>query len=382
MAGEKIRFFSTEDIAIPDKYDINLTWINAALNEGSPYAFPCKNEEELIVKYIEKAAKWQDANPSAEVNIWYDSYFTTPKSVAATQSVLDQNKRFSTIKLRDIRDIEVVKNNPDSFSDRVPIYARVDLIKLILCVHSIETVGNDSAIYADLAVGDLRADNGRMPKDQLFNAEVMAKLKKYGLELGKDCRKVENQFIQVLNKPETLIALKLLIDSTLLRIVTTLNIARENKEILLNLDSGIVIIELLRTIPRLIRGLVATEDSNKIRVNLQAFDWDSPEEWVEYDPKTHGCIPFGNFFHRTNGCRIFIEKEHGSLVKSPEEAIKLPDESSEYQLGRNDTDTRSGGSHGVSPSKLPIRDPANGNTYQCVFMLSPSIPHKSTLEYN
>src|SRR5258708_34897081 len=117
---------------IPSHYSINLMWINLTLDPSKPYICTYTTESDLITQFLDKAKKWKAANPEAEVNIWYDSKFITQKSLQDTQSVLNkmgqQDSSFN-IKLRDIRDIDIVKNNPDVFSDNVPIYFRIDLLK-------------------------------------------------------------------------------------------------------------------------------------------------------------------------------------------------------------------------------------------------------------
>jgi hypothetical protein len=73
------RFFddSTTAITGPDKYAINMAWINRSLQENQNYIFPCNSESELIKQFLERAWKWQTANPDAAVSIWYDGQFTS-----------------------------------------------------------------------------------------------------------------------------------------------------------------------------------------------------------------------------------------------------------------------------------------------------------------
>lgn len=62
--------------------------------------------------------------------------------------------------LQDIREIPIVRDNPDSFSDYLPIYFKVDLIKFILCLHSLENQYDDCVIVSDFLVGNSPTDKG------------------------------------------------------------------------------------------------------------------------------------------------------------------------------------------------------------------------------
>lgn len=373
----------------PASYAINLAWINQSLNPEQTYAFPCDSKEELINQYLDKALKWKRANQEAVVNFWYDSHFTSAKALANTIEILKSDERFSQIELRDIRDIDIVKRNPDSFSDMVPVYVRVDLIKLILCVFSIENDSMDAATFSDLDVGELRPNKDRMSKTELFNPEIMKKLIEFGLELGADASgKTENQFIQIFNKPETLIAIKITIDAALLRVITVLNMARKRgKGYLCHLSSGAVFLSLTQETPALIGSQLAKDDANKMKINLQVFDWERNEEWVTYDPLTHGCIPLGNAYLGAHAFKfVFIlEQNDQFIVKKLESAVKFPVDSSIYELGRRDIDSRTGRSHGGLADRTLLdhlidRDPANGQRYECEFLLPPTFYKTSGFE--
>jgi hypothetical protein len=358
-----------------------MVWINRTLKENQKYIFPCNYESELIEKFLERAWKWQIANPDAIVSIWYDSRFSSREAISSTQGVMDKYPQFSKVTLKDIREVEIVKLNADSFSDMVPVYVRVDLVKLILCVHSIEKEGMDSSSFSDMDIGEKRADKGRMNKEQLYNPDVMRKLLSFGFEVGSDGAKPENQFIQLWKKPEALIAFKLTIDATFLRIVTVLNFAhRKNQEdvnFLKHLNSGTVFVPLVRQTVNLLYGLIATEDKNTIKVNLQAFNYSSAEEWLLYDPQQHGCIPLGNFYMGDRGGDLLNLYEVDGEVKCGRPPIELPEAYPEIIMGRNDMHTKGGSAHPVIISDLVDRKPENGDIYQFTLMLPPAILKES-----
>ena len=59
-----------------------------------------------------------------------------------------------------------MKQNIDAFSDQIPVYFRIDLLKCIIVIDAIERDSQDAAIFADLEVGDGREH--RMSKEELF----------------------------------------------------------------------------------------------------------------------------------------------------------------------------------------------------------------------
>lgn len=356
---------------MPTRYGINLMWVNQTLDPNQPYLSKNKTEEEAIANFLDKAKKWKVANPEAEVNIWYDSQFATKEAIAATQRLLDtkvQPELSSKIRLRDVREIDIVKNNPDVFSDMIPIYFRVDLLKLIIIIQNIEQDANDVAIFSDLEVGDRRPNQDRMGKNELFKEEVMNQLSIMGITLGIDgWGKVENQFIQVLNMPQTLTALKITIDANMFRVISMCNLAKEKglKGLLAELTSA-CFASLKRETPALIYGLKAQTEKDKIKVNAKLLNINATEEWIDYDPYVHGCLPLGNFFKAAYVVPLIIEKD-GSLTYQ-HKYIKLP----QVPLkGRDDMDTRTGMDHSVNVDALPDRNPTQGEKYQCHFMITP-----------
>lgn len=135
----------------------------------------------------------------------------------------------SPVQLRDVREIPCVKDNPDIFTSRIPIYFRVDLLKLIILLHSIENDHCDAAVFSDLEVGNRRELDTRMSKQELFDSCVCEGFKKMGFVLG-DKRAFandnhtypENQFLQLHNNPLTLDAIRFNINSNMDRVIRCL----------------------------------------------------------------------------------------------------------------------------------------------------------------
>lgn len=207
-------------------YSINLMWLNGTKKEET-YVAPEKSEVDLINKLLSPTIQWAVANPEAEVYLWYDSVHTSDTAVINTQRLLThlmQENHISNVKLRDIREIPVVQKNPDCFSDQIPTYFRIDLLKCIILVDAIERESKESAIFSDLTIGDARPAKGRMSKSELFSPEVMDQLNQFGLILGLKGGRIENQFLQLSNNKKMIEALKVVVINTnLIRIIHALN---------------------------------------------------------------------------------------------------------------------------------------------------------------
>ena len=215
------------DIPEPDSYSIHLMWINKTKNEAQPYICAEQSEADVTQRLLRPAIEWARANPDANVFIWYDSEHTTSAAVENTHTLLTQlmqGNQISNLKLRDVRDIPIVQNNPDAFSDLIPVYFRVDLLKCMILVDAIEREHQDSAIFSDLEIGDGRPAKDRMTKQELFAPEIMKLLNEAGLILGLNGPREENQFIQLINKKNMIEALKIVvINAGLMRLMHMLN---------------------------------------------------------------------------------------------------------------------------------------------------------------
>lgn len=171
----------TDSISIVDEnisslYSINLTWINNVLDINQPYIFPAKDALELSKNYLEKFKKWCHLNPQdggGTVNIWYDSILTTPEAVQATEKELWG----FPIKLRDTRSIPKIRDNRDVFSDKIPVYFRADLARVIISEHEIITGSTRCFIFAQCNMEPIS-------KQQLFDSLTIKSLKRFGLVMA------------------------------------------------------------------------------------------------------------------------------------------------------------------------------------------------------
>jgi hypothetical protein len=383
-----------------NKYSINLMWINKEKDINKEFiANPC-NKDEFIEVILTPVIKWKEANPEAEINLWYDSTFTSEEAVKNTIALLSSqlNQENISINLKDIRGIEIIQSNPDVFSSNMPLYFRIDLIKLIICVNSIETDGMDSAIFTDFSIGSRRTDDKWFTKEQLYNHEIYSKyLNELGILLGRDGNggKIENQFIQIINRLETINAIKHTINSLLSRAIFYLN-SSQKLELTGTLDDS----GFLATTHDIYIYLLATKkqkDGIKIRADVVKKGTD--KEWVAYDPEKHGYIAFGNArsnrgtsFVITSGDyakenhEIFIVSQITRLLLDDNQQKMLPyfqDFSCVQELlnnlqgwflenfkyaARSDLFGRSGFSH-TGSSVIPLNDePSDGTkVYKCKF---------------
>lgn len=358
--------------SFPKKYSIDLMWINRTLDERQPLIPDIFSKDVSLDLALEGAIEWKKENPEADVSIWYDSKTVTPEALAAANELLAQKiakAPLYSIKLRDIRELDLVAKNPDVFSDFIPVYFRVDLLKLIIILNAIESEEKQAAVFADIAVGDGRAQEGktlRMGKKELFSNTIMDRLKELGIQvnLAENIR-YENQFFQIINKPETIDALKIYINANLARAITALNLYAADKDeyshVLPGLCTAVFSTMLYQLFP-LILGLI----NQTLVVNGEA-----PDTKIPYQPAIHGHIPLGNFFLSRNpyGALIIDGIDVSNSIPSSQKLniIELISEVDNHQFGRNDLDTR-GGNHKYDNLKnLVERPPADGSdTYKYV----------------
>lgn len=362
---------------IPTDYSINLMWINKKLNEDNPYIDNSQSEEDLIQNFLIKAKYWEDSNPEAEINIWFDSQFVSEKALKATQEVL--SKISGNIKLRDIREIELVKNNSDVFSDYIPVYFRIDILKLIICLHSILEESKEAAIFTDLLVGDRRdftQQTPRMTKAELFSLEIMEILNNIGI-LSND---MENQFFQVMNKPESIEAIKAFINVNLLRAIHALNLLADvetvekltrKKEVVTDLSEV-----LAATMHTQLYPLVVGNMRKENLINAKFFDETAADEWVPYDFVKHGYLPLGNLAVSRNLTIPFVHNEKGCTAFNKN--IKLG-QVSDVKYSRN-VDVKAGSGHSEDIEKLVERMPHDGSDiYKCQFINTAESKQKKIL---
>ncbi|MDR3671674.1 MAG: hypothetical protein P4L36_12570 [Holophaga sp.] len=362
--GAPHRFDAAIQVNDITRYSINLLWINRTLDPTQPYLSSAREEEAMVAQLLTPAVKWAVANPKADVNLWYDGVMATRDAVAATHAVLDRllhHDGIANLRLRDVRDIPIVKNNPDAFSDQTPIYFRVDILKPILIVNAIENEHNQAAVFADMEVGDLRPDHLRMNKAELFDATTMRQLSSEGLLLNRSGGYAENQFIQMLNDERMIKAIKLaVINLNLMRACTALN----GKQIDFIASLGGAVYS--STCTDLFNFYKGTAAGVSIKFRLDRAKLESKTDtWIDYDPKIHGYAPFGLYFNEREGRPMAMEDD-GTFIYQ-DKMIKFPFKRV-YVISApvRDVQVRPGHGHSTDGTQLVQRAPAGGGSvYHC-----------------
>ncbi len=85
--------------------------------------------------YMYRLAKWAEANPGAQINLWYDSALVTEKARTNTFEMMKRisQSRSVKLKLRDLRYLPQCTGEIENlFHPGVPVYFRVDLLKVLI----------------------------------------------------------------------------------------------------------------------------------------------------------------------------------------------------------------------------------------------------------
>lgn len=356
------------DVSDIKKYSIHLMWVNKTLNPDQEYIAPAQDKNELLTKIFMPAIKWAEANPEAEVCFWYDGVHTTQSAVKKSHLVLEEaltQRKFSHIKLRDVREIPLVSQNADTFSQYLPVYFRVDLLKMIIITDSIVREGNDSAIFTDLEVGDKRIDQFRMGKDELFEPFIMEQLISHGLLLNsyeKNKTRIENQFIQLVRNPKMIEAIKhTVVNANLMRAITALNSeANLRSRLLANIIQAVY----SSVIQHLHPYYWAISKDSCLQVKSNLVQEDSTSEWIDYHPEKHGYAPFGLYseYHLP-----YVGDSTGKRLGRPSQFLNWAVDIDDFMApARRDVDVREGKSHGdLAFYQAPA---SGGETYSCQLM--------------
>lgn len=135
-------------------FSINLTWVNNRCDLDQPFIFPCRDEEELKSAYVTPALTWAQMNPdeNCTVNIWYDGALLGAHAVQNTRAFVDAQDTtapHAKIAYRDFRDIPFVRENAHAFEERVPVYFRADLLRLVAALHDLASDLTSCFIFAN-----------------------------------------------------------------------------------------------------------------------------------------------------------------------------------------------------------------------------------------
>ncbi len=371
--------------APPLKYRIYVPWLNAKLVSDQQYILPdsgCGHGTNAESCLSELCA-WAAANPEAQVALVYDSRTTTPKAVENTRIKLSnlllgampvpKSTAERGVLLQDIREITIVRDNPDSFSGYLPIYFKVDLIKFILCLHSLENQGDDCVIVSDFLVGNSPTKKGeKMTKNELFSPEILLDLQQYGIKLGNDAGKnVENQFFQVMSSPKILNVLKLVINICLNYAVTSLNIAQTKQEAL-NYKMRLISLSDFVYEPVFkpcflfccFQGMELVIEKEKLNVNFDYYN------------------KLGNTIYGSHTATAVFENQTIKLtvpkITLTNFRLRDVDQWEEWQtlLSRNVCAQKIGNLHSCHYEDLEECPPENGDQYKCTFIPIYPIPSK------
>lgn len=174
-------FLQTAYCWATEHYTVNLMWINRKLNVHQQFLYPASTEQMLHKKFLRHIFKWAKASQGGEVHLWYDGEHTPKQALLATQRIiqnyLEKSPAIAPIILRNIRTLRYVQQHPRIFSDKTPIYFRVDLLRVIAQVQDIETGVTPYFVYGDL-------DMKPLTKKELFTQKTMLLLKRFGLVMA------------------------------------------------------------------------------------------------------------------------------------------------------------------------------------------------------
>ena len=139
---------------IQTHYSINFMWLNKNMlvGEGRRYIVPEAIESLKI--WDDVILSWARLHPKAVINIWYDSSKVTGEAIQNTKRLCNSfnrlYKKFANIQIRDVLELDIVKQNPFICSDRLPVYYRADLLRLIATYEDLKNKRTKYFVYADL----------------------------------------------------------------------------------------------------------------------------------------------------------------------------------------------------------------------------------------
>lgn len=166
----------------PKEYTINLMWINKKPDINQNFIYPAKDETELKQNFINKILKWAQKNQESKIVLWFDSQMISKNAIDNTRTIIDQEfakyrNKIAKVELRDIRDLSYVKKYPEVFSADIPLYFRVDLLRVIAAYCSILADKNLCFVYSDIDIEPLS-------KRQLFDRATLNNLSQYGIVMA------------------------------------------------------------------------------------------------------------------------------------------------------------------------------------------------------
>ncbi len=343
-------------------YSINLMWLNSTHNSHRYLGFD--TESNTYHRILEPVIKWAKANPDADVALWYDSVYTSPEQLKNTRHILEKQavkEHLKHVRMRDVRNIPIIAKNSDAFSHFLPIYFRVDILKPIILVNSIEAEHNNAAIFSDLEVGDLRVHKDRMNKAELFSPKIMDRLDTYAMVLncGLGCTQAENQFLQLLNNPVMIQAIKeAIVNVNLYRAKAALDDGREWYPKLLA-----QIVYSPSTVSDVYKYFLATKEGKPLQARLKVREEGLNAPLETYTIAQDGYWPFGSSVNR-DGATPLIPLPGEDLVPY-DEVLEFPFEFKKIWVTRA-VQVRNSKQAALKTDIIPT-PPANGKEYQVTY---------------
>jgi len=166
------------------EYAMNFLRVNSAQMKNSDYFCANQDEESYKKDCLQPILDWIEKSKSdAEIIISYDSFFSNEKALERIKSDILLKMECMTEKpalsFLDIRDLELIKKNAVVFSDALPIYFRVDLLRVIVAYYLALLNPKRLIGYTDFNVP-------AHSKEELLDQSTLDKLKLYGLVLAQN----------------------------------------------------------------------------------------------------------------------------------------------------------------------------------------------------
>lgn len=189
-------------------YSVNLMWINKTMNTHQHYIRPAQDEKDLFALFLRPIFTWASlTSPDTSINVWYDSETTCQTAVENTRSLIQQeaqqNPHWAHIELKDIRNLPTISQYSDILTNALPVFFRVDFLRVLAAIETLATKTDKYFVYADLDVEPLTGPD-------LFDYHTLDNLQKYGTVMARDGNLgFENGFF-IINKehPHIIQALK------------------------------------------------------------------------------------------------------------------------------------------------------------------------------
>jgi hypothetical protein len=276
------------DTKVTLPYSIHLMWINKEWSD-SKFVFPFDRGQE----FIKQIKLWKRLNPEANLIFWYDGAFVKNGSVEVTLKCFDSGE----ITMRDVRELEIVKSNPDVFSEKINVYFRADLLRIIVAYTELSVPQASWFVYADIDIAPIA-------KEIMFDNSTQKHLDQYGFELVEWSSGFENSF-QIFgnSKPSVIEAIKFaIIDLNLSKIKNLL----AGNFYVKSLGKSISLLKITdenerRRVERFISQMVYESYAGMFmyffqleNLALLTFQDEKSKSVKEYSRDAHGLSPFGD----------------------------------------------------------------------------------------